>query len=247
MIRKLIDRARRLRAAGVLGMNDRNREFIAKANPRKAYPLVDDKLRTKEAAIAARIAVPELYGCIAIPHDVRRLRDIIGDRKSFVVKPASGSGGEGVLVVRDVTPLGYRLMSGRVLKEEEMAHHIINILGGLFSLGGRPDKAMIEYRVEFDPVFERVSYLGVPDIRIIVFCGIPVMAMVRLPTRISDGKANLHQGAVGAGIDLATGLTIGAVWESSPVLEHPDTGHSVVGLRVPEWNKLLLLASQCAT
>src|SRR4030042_1405441 len=104
---------------------------------------------------------------------------------------------------------------------------------------------MIEYRVVFDPVFEAVSYKGVPDIRIVVFLGVPVMSMIRLPTRASGGKANLHQGAIGAGIDLATGTTLSGVLGNNIVTDHPDTLKSFAGLEIPCWNDLLRLASRC--
>lgn len=78
--------------------------------------------------------------------------------------------------------------------------------------------------MRYDPLFESISFQGVPDIRTLVFRGIPVMAMIRLPTRLSDGKANLHQGAVGVGIDLVTGCTFSGVWNEAPVEHHPDTG-----------------------
>ena len=54
-------------------------------------------------------------------------------------------------------------------------------------------------------------YEGVPDIRIVVFNGYPVMAMLRLATHASDGKANLHQGAVGVGLALDSGRCLNAV------------------------------------
>ena len=122
-----------------------------------------------------------------------------------MVKPAHGSGGNGILVVGDRS--GERLVksSGQEITFEDLEFHISNVLSGMYSLGGHPDAAMIEYRVAFDPLFEDIAYRGVPDIRTLVFRGVPVMAMVRLPTRASDGRANLHQGAVGAGIDLASG------------------------------------------
>jgi alpha-L-glutamate ligase-like protein len=118
------------------------------------------------------------------------------------------------------------------------------MLSGLFSLGGQPDHVLVEYCVQFDPIFDNVSYKGVPDIRIIVFLGYPVMAMIRLPTRMSDGKANLHQGAIGVGIDIPTGLTKRGVWGNEPVKEHPDTEHSIVGLAIPRWDELLLISSK---
>ena len=69
------------------------------------------------------------------------------------------------------------------------------------------------------------------------------MAMVRLPTRASDGKANLHRGAIGAGIDIRTGLTMTAVHNSRIVTNHPDTGNPVTGITVPFWDKMLHMAS----
>ena len=104
---------------------------------------------------------------------------------------------------------------------------------------------MFEYRVRFDPVFEPVAYQGVPDVRIIVLLGVPVMAMVRLPTMMSGGKANLHQGAIGAGIDMASGRTLNAVWRNEVIEEHPDTGNPVSGIQIPHWEKQLRLAAGC--
>ena len=93
--------------------------------------------------------------------------------------------------------------------------------------------------MRFDPVFADVSYQGVPDIRVVVYRGYPAMAMVRLPTRASDGKANLHQGAVGAGIDMGTGHTMNGVLDDEVVDEHPDTGALVAGLEIPHWEFIL--------
>jgi alpha-L-glutamate ligase-like protein len=139
----------------------------------------------------------------------------------------------------------YRTVNGMLITKEELQHHFSNILSGMYSLGGHPDKALIEYRVHFDPVFEGICYQGVPDIRIIVFLGVPAMSMIRLPTRISKGKANLHQGAIGIGIDIATGTTLTAVWRDDIIDEHPDTGNSVTGLMIPSWKNLLHMAAGC--
>ena len=43
----MISRYRNLREQGVLGLNQRNADFVLKYNRRKFYPLVDDKLQTK--------------------------------------------------------------------------------------------------------------------------------------------------------------------------------------------------------
>jgi alpha-L-glutamate ligase-like protein len=131
-----------------------------------------------------------------------------------------------------------------LITEAEIAHHISNIISGQYSLSGNPDKAMIEYCVHFDPIFAEVSYQGVPDIRVIVYRGYPAMAMVRLPTRASDGKANLHQGAVGAGVDIALGVTLTGVLQNDVVEEHPDTGALIAGLEIPHWDFILESAAR---
>ncbi len=234
--------ARKLREAGILGLNERNAEYIMRLNPRRLYPRVDDKAITKTLAVNAGMAVPELYGIIQNQGEVRNFASIVENRDSFVIKPAQGSGGDGILVVTGRSQRkrdSFRLASGVLISEAEIAHHLSNIVGGQYSLSGNPDKALIEYCVRFDPVFAEVSYQGVPDIRVIVYRGYPAMAMVRLPTRASDGKANLHQGAVGAGIDMSSGETLTGVLNNDVVDEHPDTGALVSGLIIPQWDIIL--------
>lgn len=226
-------------------MNARNLECIAAWNPRRLYPRVDDKAQTKTLAQAAGIAFPELYAIIATEFEIRSLDRILAGRERFVIKPAHGSGGSGILVVRSVRNGRYFRASGSYLDAAGLAHHVSNILSGMYSLGGRPDQALIERCVEFDPVFEHVTFQGVPDIRTIVYRGIPLAAMVRLPTRRSDGKANLHQGAVGCGIDLQTGRTTHAVCAGRPTTLHPDTDVPVSGIQIPGWDGLLMLAARC--
>jgi alpha-L-glutamate ligase-like protein len=237
--------ARGLRNFGLLGMNQRNGDYISRYNPRRFYPRVDDKCLTKQLAMAAGIAVPQLYGVIEIEHQIGDLSSILANYDEFVIKPAHGSGGEGILIIKGRSKGLYRKLSGVMLTEDEIAHHISNILSGMYSLGGQADKALIEYRVEFSPVFEHISYQGVPDIRTIVFRGVPVMAMIRLPTRLSDGKANLHQGAIGVGINLATGKTLQGVSREEIVTHHPDTGHPITDIDIPEWERIMELAASC--
>ena len=241
----MLSRIRKLKDAGVIGINNRNRGYIMPHNPRCLYARVDDKVETKRLAIAAGIAVPELYGLI---HAVREAKDfarMVEGRRDFVVKPAHGSGGKGILVITDRRRDMYVKGDGHALTTAEVQHHIENVLGGVYSLGGQPDQAIIEYRVKFDSVFEQVSYRGVPDIRVLVYRGVPAMAMLRLPTRRSDGRANLHQGAVGAGVDMVTGTTTLAVCQNRHIDEHPDFGTALGGLIIPGWPALLLLAARC--
>ncbi len=233
-----------LKDKGVLGINGRNANFTLKYNPRRLYPLVDDKVRTKKLAQDNGIPVPDLYAVVEVTGQVHELPDVLKPYSDFVLKPAHGSGGEGILVVSRSVDGKFRKQDGKTLTLDELKHHVFNTLSGLYSLGGQPDEVLAEYRVEFDPLFEKISYEGVPDIRIVVLFGVPIMAMVRLPTKESDGKANLHQGAIGVGISISTGVTLRGVWKNKIVTEHPDTGNLVTDLSIPGWGRLLELAAR---
>ncbi|MCG3728261.1 alpha-L-glutamate ligase-like protein [Vibrio cincinnatiensis] len=233
----------KLRRKGIMGMNKRNHSYIGRYNDRSKYPLVDDKLQTKLIAQRAGCTVPQLIGVISNQGDVKRIHQMVEQWPGFVIKPARGSGGKGILVISSHQDGVYTKPSGSTITKEDVERHISNALAGLFSLGGKNDVAVIENLIKFDDCFDGFSYEGVPDVRIIVFKGYPVMAMMRLSTSASDGKANLHQGAVGVGIDIATGKAVRAVQFNRPVTVHPDTGKDLSTLVVPHWERLLTLAA----
>ena len=237
--------ARRLHEFGLLGMNGRNADYISQVNARRFYPLVDDKLLTKQLADKAGLATPELYATFDVSADVRHAREKLDKYHSFVVKPANGSGGNGILVIKGRIGDNLRLASHRMITWYDLRFHMQNMLSGIYSLGGQDDHVIVEYCVEFDRVFDSITHLGVPDIRLIAYKGVPVMGMVRLPTTASEGKANLHQGAIGAGIDLATGRTLTAVWRNSVVEQHPDTLADVTGVEIPLFDRMLDIAAGC--
>lgn len=234
-----------LRQRGILSINQRNSDYVLRYNPRKRYPLVDDKLKTKQLAIKTGIAVPELYTLIETEHQIKRLTETLEPYNDFVIKPARGAGGDGIIVITEKVFGRYRQINGKLLTTEDLHYHLSCLLSGAYSLGGHHDYAIIEHRVIVDPVFALVSHEGIPDIRVIILQGYPAMAMVRLPTRQSNGKANLHQGAIGVGINLANGRTLGGVSHNSPINFHPDTLHSIVDIEVPYWQKILEIASSC--
>jgi alpha-L-glutamate ligase-like protein len=241
----LLASVRKLKSFGIIGMNQRNFGLVSKYNPRHLYPLVDNKLKTKELAQKAGITVPQLLGTLHFQHDVKQLNEILKQHKQFVIKPVAGSGGKGILVITEHDHSLYHKPSGDTLRLHDIERHVSNILSGLHSLGGKPDAVMIESLIQLDPVFSDYSYEGIPDVRIIVLKGYPVMAMLRLTTHESDGKANLHQGAVGVGIDIGTGSALHAVQFGNPVSRHPDTKKIFSELTIPHWDKLLPLAAAC--
>ncbi|MFW3616045.1 alpha-L-glutamate ligase-like protein [Billgrantia antri] len=230
---------------GIIGMNRRNIRYIGRYNSRRLYPLVDDKLKTKLLAEQYGITTPALIGTVTTQFEVKRVGDMIAGHGGFAIKPAKGSGGKGILVIERVDHDGFVKPSGAKLSLEDLHRHISNILSGLYSLGGAPDVAMIEALINFDEKLSEYTYEGVPDIRVIVFQGFPVMAMMRLSTAASDGKANLHQGAVGVGLDIATGTAVRGVQFDRSRRDHPDTGHELASLRIPDWTNLLQLAASC--
>lgn len=235
-----------LRSLGIVGMNQRNIGFIGKFNKRSKFRLVDDKLLTKKIALEkGGIPVPELYGVVEYLFQIESFLKDIQQRESFVIKPVQGSGGKGILVVTGRDNEGFIKSSGARINNSDIRHHIINTLAGLYSLGGRNDRAMIEGLIDFDPSLKHYSHEGVPDVRVIVFEGVPLMAMMRCATHKSEGKANLHQGAVGVGLDIGTGRCVSAVQNGVLVTQHPDTGAAFSTLRVPQWDRVIELAASC--
>jgi alpha-L-glutamate ligase-like protein len=244
---------RDLENLGILGINNRVGRYILRHNKRENYPLVDDKVKTAQRAEAWGIAMPENYLIVENYGSLKNLHLKILNYDSFVIKPANGSQGNGIIVIKEiikeekngVTRVLCRRSNDKLMDIEEVKHHISGILSGLYSLSGQSDTAIIQSKIDKHPIFDNYSFGGIPDIRVIVFEGYPVMSMVRLPTKSSDGRANLHQGAIGAGINLADGSTNNAVIKNQVIDVHPDTGHKLVGLKLPFWREILELAAQC--
>jgi alpha-L-glutamate ligase-like protein len=231
-----------LRKSGVLGINQRNLVFIQESNRRALYPRVDDKTITKEICHKHGIPVPDTYCVIRKCGDVRRFPELIGDRSEFVVKPASGAGGRGIVVVARRNGPDFITSGGKTIIGSDLQYHLSTILSGLFSLGGQMDNAIVEQRIIIHPVLERIAVGGTPDIRVILYRSVPVMAMTRLPTVESQGRANLHQGAAAAAVHLVTGRTFGGVCHNRMISRHPDTGELIAGLEIPGWKDVLTAA-----
>ncbi len=234
----------RLKKLGVLGINKRNAMYLLPLNERKYYPLVDDKLRTKKLAVKNGLNVPHLYTVIRYHHQMNEVFNVADQYGQFVIKPSMGSGGEGILVLEKQTQGKFARADGQILSQEDISYYISGILAGLYSLGGQEDKALVEYKVQSLDIFDAISYQGVPDVRIIVYKGVPVMAMLRLPTKESNGKANLHHGAIGAGIDLHEGITLHGVHHDRFITHHPDTGNCIEGIQIPYWKDILKISSR---
>jgi alpha-L-glutamate ligase-like protein len=243
---RLFRAARRLRELGVLGMNRRNAACILDHNPRALFPVVDDKLRMHALCRRIDVPTPAVHAEVSSYSMLRRLPELLGGHDDFVIKPNRGSAGRGVLVVTGRDGAAYVRHNGERLGADDLRQHLSDILSGMYSLGGQPDRALVQQRIRLHPAFAAVTYKGIPDVRVILYRNEPAMAMLRLPTQQSNGRANLHQGGIGTGVDLDSGVTHHAVQRDRLVERHPDTGRPVVGMLVPYWGEVLDMSRRVA-
>ncbi len=248
----------------ILGMNARNLHYIRPYNKKRAKRIADEKLLSKRILKKGKIPVPKLIAKIRSVEELNKF-DWSSLPSSFALKPNRGYGGGGILVVygkkkpsRNASRFkmgwygglsgnddenAWIKADGTVVTVDDLKEHILNILDGAFSLSNLPDIAFFEERLTLLKLFKPYTYKGIPDIRVIVFNKIPVMAMLRLPTKESGGKANLQLGGIGVGIDLATGVTTTAVQGKNRIIEYvPGTRMLLSGIKIPYWKDILLLA-----
>lgn len=233
-------------ARHLLGLNRRNHALIARYNPRSQFQVVDHKLKTKAALGTLQIPVVETFMVYRLQRDIARFVERSQAWDEFVIKPVQGAGGEGVIIVTGKSAGGFVLSDDRWMSARDLESHLSDILGGVFSLNQRYDEALIERRVCTHPALAPLSFRGLPDIRILVFRGVPLMAMVRGATQASRGRANLHLGGIGVGIDLTTGMTTYALVGRQWITHHPDTRGVLSGHPIPYWHELLTIAARCA-
>ena len=236
-----------MKTSSILGLNSRSSLFTGKYNSRRAKKIADSKIMTDRILRIANIAHPEIFVKFRTPSDVIEFKwENLPD--SFALKPSRGLGGEGIIVVKKgfeskTSDERIWLTTQRAkVTIDDLKLHTLDILEGAYSMGNVPDLAFIQEYVGRHSRFKRFAFRGTPDIRIIVFNKIPVMAMLRLPTKESGGRANLHQGAIGVGIDIATGITTKAIWHGEQILEKPGTNRKLRGIKIPFWNTILMTA-----
>lgn len=230
------------RASGILGMNARNLLYIGRYNSKANKRFADDKLFTKNYLSSRGLGVAKIFHVIKNYNELRFFNpDSLP--KSFVIKPNRGYGGEGIIVIKDHVGKKFVEVSDETYTWDDLHRHIIAILDGQYAISGLHDQVIIEERLEAAEFLKPYIEVGLPDIRIIVFNYVPIIAMLRLPTRVSKGKANLHLGGVGIGIDIATGKATHAVQYGRFISRLPN-GEKISALIVPNWDEVLLAAAQ---
>src|SRR3990172_3830163 len=229
-----------MKVSSVLGLNARTKLFSYPYNSKKGKRIARSKISTYRVLKKAQIPTPAIFKRFRTTHDVY---DFNWDSlpASFAVKPSRGLGGEGIIVVKKrAKELGFWItIQKKRIGVGDLKLHVMDILEGAYSMRNEPDVGFIQEYVGRHKAFKKYAYRGTPDIRIIVFNKVPVMAMLRLPTKESGGRANLHQGAVGVGIDIATGITTKAIWHGEQIVYKPGTGKKLRGIKIPNWTLIL--------
>lgn len=239
-----------VKTSSILGLNARAQLFSYPYNKPLEKKIAGSKLRTKRILKRAEIPVPDIYAKFKNPRDLLNF-DWNSLPSSFALKPNKGLGGEGIIVIKKKAGSyskenpAWITMNRRELAIDDLRLHILDILEGAFSVRNVPDIAFIEEYVGRHKAFRKYAYRGTPDVRVIVFNKVPVMAMLRLPTKESGGRANLHQGAIGVGVDIATGITTKAIWHKKHIRYKPGSQRKLHGIKMPNWTKILKIAVQC--
>ncbi|MBI4033213.1 MAG: hypothetical protein HY377_01740 [Candidatus Blackburnbacteria bacterium] len=243
-----------MKLSSILGLNARSQLFSYQYNPSRGRKIAASKIWSKRVLRKTGIPVPKIYKIFRNPADVSSFGwSSLTD--SFVLKPSRGMGGEGIIVIRKKvsdsasdspsTGSGWITAQRARVGVDDLKLHTLDILEGAFNLHNTPDVAFIEEYVGRHKTFRKYAYRGTPDIRVIVFNKVPVMAMLRLPTQESGGRANLHQGALGVGIDIATGITTHGTWHGEPIKIKPGTERKLHGIKIPYWDEVLEIAVRC--
>lgn len=227
----------------VLGINARN-AMIAGSNPNSAIRLVNNKQATKDVMlrIGNRVA-PTLF---FIKNKLQlRSFDLTKLPESWVVKPNQSLAGQGVLLATQRQQEGWLSGSGKSMKPQAIIRHLLRILDGEHSPIAQ-DAALFEPLLHAHSAMQGMAPIGLPDIRVICYGDQPQLAMVRLPTKRSGGRANLHAGGIGVSIDLSNGRTLEAFQKRRRIVTHPDTGSVLNGIQIPYWAEILEMSARCA-
>ena len=229
----------------VLGINARNIDWVATHNSAEAMRRATDKLETKQLLRDNNIPTPQTIAVFERPPKIEDIKAKLGELSEFVIKPNRGSQGKGIVVIKEKRLFTYYSVGGKAWHLDAMQKQIHDIISGRFS-SDRADTAYIEPRIMQEPSISALAPCGLADIRIIVLEKKILCAMLRLPTKLSDGKANIHQGAIGASLNLADGTITRAKLKRQAILLHPDSNASLKGFQVPHWQRVLEITQKCA-
>jgi alpha-L-glutamate ligase-like protein len=225
----------------VLTMTVRNREFVGKYNSPGLLALLT-KDAVKGLLLPLGVPMATTFLILRERSDLGKFKEWMKGHDTFALKPSSSYGGEGILLVTGKQGDMLRTNMGS-MSASQIETLAFSILEGQFH-GGQKDTAVVEELLIQDESLHNIVPMGLADIRVISFLGYPVMAMMRIPTVASGGKANIHLGAVAAGVRISTGIIFHSVWAGLPSPEHPDTEAPLLGRQLPKWDEILEVAAE---
>lgn len=233
---------------GIVGLNRRNVDLVMGKNRRKYFPLVDDKLKTKKILDCEGFgSVPVISRCSSFFEVDTFINALNAHGGPFVLKPARGYGGEGILIVKSVSDGVWDCGSLGAWKLNQQANYIGEILYGVYSMGDDSDVAFAEEFIVAHEGIACFSQDGLPDVRVIIHDGEPVAAMLRVPTSESQGKANLHAGGCATAVDIESGLTSYGWYRGAQIDLHPELKFPFAGVQIPHWDEILRISRELFT
>ncbi|NQU84100.1 MAG: DUF1704 domain-containing protein [Parcubacteria group bacterium] len=230
------------KATGILGINARNLLYVNRYNTRKHKRFADDKIFTKNYLSSRGLGVAKIYTVIKNHKELKNF-NLKSLPQNFVIKPNRGYGGEGIIVIKEKKAEKFIDINDKEYSLKEIYRNAVSILDGKYAISGLSDQIIVEEMLIAHDYFKQYIDSGLPDIRVIVFNYVPVIAMLRLPTEESNGKANLHLGAVGIGIDISSGKATYAVQHNKFIKKLPN-GEKISSIRIPDWQNILLTAAK---
>ena len=225
----------------ILGLNYRNLKLQV-FNKKDAVNFANNKLKTKHFFSVRGIPVPKLMGIFKDREDVNKF-DFANLNKDFVIKPNQGSEGKGIIPFKERKGDKFITVSNKEYTINELKNHIINITQGIYN-NGYKDIAFFEQRIKNSPELNKITYKGLPDVRVFCYNQIPIMAMLRVPTKESEGRANLAENAMAIGINLSNGepnyyYYKGKISKKDPINKNPIK-------KIPNFIRVLQVAVKCA-
>src|SRR5258706_1181869 len=231
-----------MKISSILGLNARTKLYGYRHNSLRGKKVANSKIQTERVLGGAGVPSPKILKIFRDPKDILNF-DWDSFPGNFALKPSRGLGGEGIIVVKKKLKDGLWLTTQKEkITTGDLKLHTLDILEGAYSMGNEPDVAFVQEYVARAEAFRKWAYRGTPDVRIIVFNKVPIMAMLRLPTKESGGRANLHQGAIGVGIDMATGITTKTIWHGNQIRFKPGSETKLRGIKIPDWDLVLMTA-----
>ncbi len=229
----------------VIGINSRNKEFIYQLNDKGMLELAADKLASKARLIELDIPVPETICFVDKLSAIDYIASDILRPDGFALKPNQGSQGNGIEIIREYKKGVFYGTSDKQFSLDDIKRHCHEILAGSFSQSGEEDIAYFEPLIKQATSLQEISPYGLCDIRVILCKGKVISAMLRMPTKDSSGKANLHQGAIGIGIDITTGITTTAKSKQKNIVTHPDSNENLIGIKIDDWLHIIAISKAC--